>query len=192
MSVGRRPGDCGFDRESWKDVQMKFYKSELNDPEERDLYLDCIDVRVDTLWAMGRTEILGREFFTRWSIEMKFLQWLKLYLGRANDFEEAWGLAIEALAKTEEDRGIAYEDLDELGEEAWEEYEQDEEWFLDDEIYRPRVLAWAERLLDFGMSEDKAEDMAEELITLLREISFEQRIRPADFWVMGSAAASQG
>ena len=51
--------------------------------------------------------------------------------------------------------------------------------------------AWTERLVDFGMSEDKAEENAEELITLLREISFEQRIRPTDYWVIGGVAGSQ-
>ena len=191
MSVRRSPEDYGFDRESWKNVQMRFYESELNDPELRDLYLDCVEVHVETLWAVGRTEILGREFFTRWSVEMKFLQWLNLYLSRGMDFEEAWFPAVEALSTTEEGRGIAYEDLDELGEEVWEEYEQSLEWYLDDDIYRPRVEAWTEQLVDFGMSQDKAEDMAEELIRLLREISFEQRIRPADFWVMGGVAGSQ-
>ena len=77
---------------------------------------------------------------------MKFLQWLKLYLNRGKGFEEAWFLAVEALIKTEEGRGIPYEDLDELaeefGEEVWEVYEQSLEWYLDkDHIYRPRVEA---------------------------------------------------
>lgn len=191
MSVRRSPEDCGFDRESWKKVQVRFYESELNDPEQRDLYLDCVEVHVETLWAVGRTEILGREFFTGWSIEMKFLQWLKLYLNRGLGFKEAWFLAVEALSTTEEGRGIAYEDLDELGEEAWEEYEQYEELYLDDDIYRPRVESWTERLVDFGMNQDKAKEMADELITLLREISFEQRIRPTDSWVIGPVAGSQ-
>ena len=37
MSEGRRPEDCGFDRETWKNVLMDRYQSELNDPELRDL-----------------------------------------------------------------------------------------------------------------------------------------------------------
>jgi hypothetical protein len=191
MSVERRPEDYGFDRESWKNVWMKHYESELNDPELRDLYLDRIEVDVEQFWSGGHVEILGRDLFTWWSIETTFLQWLKLYLNRGIGFEEAWSLAMEALSTTEEGRGTAYEDLDKLGAESWEEYEQYEEWYLDDDVYQPRVEAWAERLVDFGMSEDKAEDMAEELITLLREISFEQRIRPADFWVMANGTGVQ-
>jgi len=190
-TVGRTPEDCGFDRESWKNVQMKSYESELNDPEKRDLYLDCVEVHVEKLWAVGNTEILGRKFHTWWSIEMTFLQWLKLYLNKGKGFEEAWFLAVEALATTEERGGFTEEDLDEMGEEGWAEYEQSLEWYLDDDIYQPRVEAWTERLVDFGMSEDKAVDMAEELITLLREISFERMIRPTDFWVMGGKAVSQ-
>ena|SRR5208283_4582400 len=195
LANNRKPEDCGFDRESWKNVLMGGYETELNDPEQRELYLDCVDVDLETFWAVGRTEILGREFFTWWSIEMTFLQWLKLYLNRGKGFEEAWFLAVEALTKTEEGRGIAYQDLDELaeefGEEIWEEYEQSLEWYEDDDLYRPRVEGWKERLVDFGMSKDKAESMAEELISLLREISFELRIRPTDFWVMGGGTSSQ-
>jgi hypothetical protein len=191
MSARRRPEDCGFDRESWKNVQMMRYESELNDPEQRDLYLDCVEVSVETLLAVGSTEILGRQFSTRWSIEMKFLQWLKLYLNRGIDFEDAWFLAVEALSKTEEGRAIPYEHLDELEEELWWGYEQSLDWYEDDDIYRPRVEAWTERLVDFGMSQESAEDMAAELISLLREISFEQMIRPSDFWVMGGGTAVQ-
>jgi len=173
----------GPERESCKNLWMRFYEEELNDLEKRDLYLDCVDVRVETFLAKGHTEILGRTFHTWWSVEMNFLQWLKLYLNRGIGFEEAWFLAVKALATTEEGLGFTEEDLDEMGEEAWQEYEQYEEWYLDDEIYRPRVEAWTERLVDFGISKDKAEGMAEELVSLLREISFEQMMRPTDFWV---------
>ena len=186
-----KPEDCGFDRESWKNVQMKFYESELNDPEQRDLYLDCVEVSVETLWAMGSTEVLGRQFSMRWSIEMKFLQWLKLYLGRGIDFEDAWFLAVEGLSKTEERRAIPSEDLDELEEELWWEYEQSLDWYEDDDIYQPRVEAWTELLLDFCISQEDAEAMAVDLISLLSEISFEQIIRPTDFWVMGGGTSSQ-
>ena len=80
---------------------------------------------------------------------------------------------------------------EEFGDEIWEKYEQYKEWYLDDEIYRPRVEAWTERLVDFGVSKEKAEGMAEELVSLLREISFEQMIRPTDSWVMNERTASQ-
>jgi len=169
---------------------MRSYKSELNDPKQRDLYLDCVEVHVETLWAVGRTEILGRQFHTWWSIEMIFLQWLKLYLNKGKDFEEGWFLAVEALKTTEDDGGETLDDLHELGEEGWAEYEQSLEWYLDDDIYRPRGEAWTERLTDFGMSEDKAGDMANELITLLRKISFEHRIRPTDFWVFDGGSVN--
>lgn|GEM_PF-1212098 len=192
QSVGRRPEDCGFDRDTWRELQMRWYESELSDPELRELYLDCVEVHVEQFWALGCTEILGKRICTRWSIETTFLQWLKLYLSRGICFEEAWGLAVEALTETTEGRGIAFEDLNELAEEfgqaIWDEYEQSLEWYLDDDIYLPRVEAWTERLMDFGISKDKAVDMAEELISLLREISFELRIRPTDFWVMGGGS----
>jgi hypothetical protein len=191
ITVGRRPEDCGFDRESWKNTWMKHYETELNDPEQRDLYLDRVEVHVEQFWARGCTEILGERICTLWSIETTFLQWLKLYLNRGAGFEEAWGLAVESLSKTTEGRGVAHEDLDELGEEGWLEYEQSLEWYEDDDIYRPRIEAWTERLIDFGMNRDKAEEMAQELIELLREISFEQGIRPTDFWVMDVGAGSQ-
>lgn len=191
MTVERRPEDCGVDRESWKEVQMKFYESELNDPEQRNLYLDRVEVHVEQFCSAGRTEILGKNISTLWSIEATFVQWLKLYLSRGAGFEEAWFLAVKALSTTEEGRGYTEEDLDEMGEESWQECEQYEEWYLDDEIDRPRVEAWTEQLVDFGMDRAKAEDMAEDLISLLREISFERMIRPTDFWGMGGGAGSQ-
>jgi hypothetical protein len=190
-TVERRPEDCGFDRESWKNTWMRYYEEELNDPEQRDLYLDRVEVHVETFWSGGHTEILGRNFFTRWTIETTFLQWLKLYLNRGIGFEEAWFLAVDAMNKTEEGRGNAFEDLNELGEEGSLEYEQSLEWYEDDDIYQPRIGSWTERLVDFGMSQAKAKHMAEELINLLREISFEKRIRPTDFWVMRREAGSE-
>jgi hypothetical protein len=191
MTNRRSPEDYGFDRESWKTLQMKRYETELNDPEQQDLYLDRVEVNVETLWAVCHTEILGRNFFTRWTIETTFLQWLKLYLNRGIGFEEAWCLAVDALNKTEEGRGNAFEDLDELGEEGSLEYEQSLEGYEDDDIYQPRIEAWTERLADFGITSEKAAGMAEELINLLREISFEKRIRPTDFWVMSGEAGSK-
>lgn len=191
----RTPEDCGFDRETMKKQWMMFYEEELNDPEQRALYLDRVEVHVEQFWAQDCTEIFGERICTSWSIEATFLQWLKLYLNRGRDFEEAWFLAIKALTKTTENRGVKYEHLDELadefGEEIWEQYEQSMEWYLDENICQPRIKVWNERLLDFGINQDKAKEMAEELITLLREISFEQRICPTEFSVMSEEAMNQ-
>jgi len=178
------PKNDEWDRESWKNFWTGCHQSQLNDPDQRDLYLDYVEVMTELCCFRGHTEILGRDFFTFWLIQETFLKWLKLYLNRGLGFEEAWFLAMEALTRTEEGRGVTYENSYEImGDDYWMEYEQYLEWYLDDEIYRPRIEQWTEALINFGISEDKAVQMAEELITLLREISFEQRIRPADFWV---------
>ena len=76
-----------------------------------------------------------------------FLNWLKLYLKKDLDFEEAWILAREGVQKKYNMRILEYELHDD---------DQDE------------VELWMERLEEFGMSPEKSESMAKDLIGLLR------------------------
>ncbi|MBI5251161.1 MAG: hypothetical protein HY912_16860 [Desulfomonile tiedjei] len=109
MTVGRRPEDYGYDRESWKRVQMKFYESELNDSEQRDLYLDRVDVHVETFWSGGHTEILGRNFFTRWTIETTFLCFVHLvdHFGKDRPVKSLWVPEIKEYVAERLEKGSA-------------------------------------------------------------------------------------
>lgn len=179
-AVKRSPEDYRFDLDSLRNGWMKFYEEELSDPDLRDLYLDSVEVHIEQLLAGGGTQILGKNVRSRWSVEAIFLKWLKLYLSRGLGFDDAWFFALDAMYKTEAGR-----------EDGWIEEEEPLEWGQDYDLYQPRIEAWTERLIDFGVSKEMAAEMAEVLLWSLNEISLERTRGPIHFTVVGEEEFSE-
>ena len=140
-----------FHRESLKHSMKSAFESKMSDPEELHFHLNYADVFADTVCSpfYSCVEVLGHDCAWDLVIEGCFLNWMNLYLNKGLGFEEAWILAQRALARTGDNRIAQYE-LEEA-----DHYE---------------VELWMERLADFGMSQEKLEPMAKDIVRLLRRL----------------------